>query len=79
MKSTAVFSFLVAGALLTAAGTPTPVTFIGHDTVSGALANGGPILTASNPIVQGGHRERPGQVELHEKETDVIYVQDGEV
>ena len=36
------------------------------------------MLTASNLIVQGGHREKAGQVELHEKETDVIYVQDGD-
>jgi len=36
------------------------------------------MLTEPNLIVQGGHREKAGQVEVHEKETDVIYVQDGE-
>ncbi|MDQ1469861.1 MAG: hypothetical protein QOJ99_1341 [Bryobacterales bacterium] len=78
MKLTAALSFLIACALLTAADAPTAATFIGHDKVAGALANGGPMLTASNLIVQGGHREKAGQVEVHEKETDVIYVQDGE-
>jgi len=36
------------------------------------------MLTGPNLIVQGGHREKAGQVEVHEKQTDVIYVQDGE-
>jgi mannose-6-phosphate isomerase-like protein (cupin superfamily) len=78
VKLTAALSFLIACALLTAADAPTAVSFIGHDKVARALANGGPMLTASNLIVQGGHREKAGQVEVHEKETDVIYVQDGE-
>ncbi|MGD1071745.1 MAG: cupin domain-containing protein [Bryobacteraceae bacterium] len=78
MKSTAAFSFLIVCALLTAADAPTPATYIGHDTIAGALAKGGPVLTASNLIVQGGHREKTGEVEVHQRETDVIYVQDGE-
>jgi mannose-6-phosphate isomerase-like protein (cupin superfamily) len=65
-------------ALLTAADAPTSATYIGHDTVADALAKGVPMLTASNLIIQGGHREKAGKVEVHEKETDVIYVQDGE-
>jgi hypothetical protein len=36
------------------------------------------MVTASNLIVQGGHRDKAGQVEVHEKETDAIYVQEGE-
>jgi mannose-6-phosphate isomerase-like protein (cupin superfamily) len=78
VKLTGALSFLIACALLTAADAPTAVTFIDHDKVAAALAKGGPMLTASNLIVQGGHREKTGQVEVHEKETDVIYVQDGE-
>jgi mannose-6-phosphate isomerase-like protein (cupin superfamily) len=78
VKTTASVSFLIACALLTAADAPAPASFIGHDTVAGALAKGGVMLKASNLIIQGGHREKAGQVEVHEKETDVIYVQDGE-
>ena len=69
---------MIAAALLIAADAPTGATFIGHDKVANALANGGAMLTAPNLIIQGGHREKAGQVEVHEKETDVIYVQDGE-
>jgi len=78
VKSTASLAFLIACALLTAADAPAPATYIGHDTVAASLAKGGPMLTGPNLIVQGGHREKAGQVEVHEKQTDVIYVQDGE-
>jgi hypothetical protein len=78
MKLTASLAFLILCALLTAADAPTAVTYVGHDKVTAALAKGGPMVTASNLIVQGGHRDKTGQVEVHEKETDVIYVQDGE-
>lgn len=76
MKFTAAFLFLTACALLTAADAP--VSFIGHDRVAEGLAKGGVMLTESNLIVQGGHRDKAGQVEVHDKETDVIYVQNGE-
>src|SRR3979409_757865 len=71
VKLTAALSFLIACALLTAADAPTAATFIAHDKVAGALANGGPMLTASDLIVQGGHPEKGGQVEVHENATDV--------
>lgn len=78
MKIIAVLSFLAVCVLLTAADAPTAVTFIDHDKVAGTLAKGGVMTSASNLIVQGGHREKAGEVEVHDKETDVIYVQDGE-
>jgi mannose-6-phosphate isomerase-like protein (cupin superfamily) len=59
---------------------PAPVTkvmFFGHDTVANVFAKGGPLVTAPDMIVQGSHRDVAGQVEVHDKETDVIYVIDG--
>jgi mannose-6-phosphate isomerase-like protein (cupin superfamily) len=35
------------------------------------------MVTASNLIVQGGHRVKARHVEVHDTKTDVIYVQDG--
>jgi mannose-6-phosphate isomerase-like protein (cupin superfamily) len=35
------------------------------------------MVTASDLLVSGSHRDKAGQVEQHEKETDVIYVVDG--
>jgi len=78
MKFPAVAFLALVSALFMPAATSDAVTFVNHDEVSAALAKGGPFITASNLIVQGGHRDKAGQVEVHEKETDVIYVQDGE-
>lgn len=58
----------------------TPVsaaTFVDHDKVAAALATGGPLVTASDVLVSGSHREKPGQVEVHDKEMDVLYITDG--
>jgi hypothetical protein len=76
MKLTVAVLFVGVCALLLAADAP--VVFVGHDAVAAALLKGGPMVTASNLVVQGGHRDKAGQVEVHEKETDVIYVQAGE-
>jgi quercetin dioxygenase-like cupin family protein len=78
MKFSPGLACLVACALLSAADAPSPVVFIGHERVTEALAKGGVMTSAPNLIVQGGHRDKTGQVEVHETETDIIYVQDGE-
>jgi mannose-6-phosphate isomerase-like protein (cupin superfamily) len=54
------------------------VTFVDHDKVTAALATGGVLVTAQDLSVRGSHRTGPGEVEVHEKETDVIYVIDGQ-
>ncbi len=68
-------TLLTAACLLTAQDGG--VTYVPHDKVTAALAKGGPLVTAPNLLVSGSHREKGGQVEVHDKETDVIYVVDG--
>src|ERR1043166_5806268 len=63
--------------LLTAAEGSSKVTYVGHDKVTEALAKGGPLVNASDLLVSGSHRDKAGQVEVHDKETDVIYMVDG--
>jgi mannose-6-phosphate isomerase-like protein (cupin superfamily) len=63
---------------LMAADAPSNVTFVDHDKVAAALAKGGVLVTAQDLSVRGSHRTGPGEVEVHEKETDVIYVIDGQ-
>ena len=46
--------------------------------VGAALAKGGTLVTRPDLIVSGSHRETGGKVEVHDKETDVLYVVDGE-
>ena len=53
------------------------VSYIGHDKVSESLARGGNLVTASDLTVLGSHRTGPGQVEVHDKETDIFYVTEG--
>ena len=78
MKFAAAACLVLVSALLIPAAGSDAVTFVSHEKVSAALAKGGPLVTASNLLVQGSHRDKAGQVEVHDKETDVIYVQDGE-
>jgi mannose-6-phosphate isomerase-like protein (cupin superfamily) len=63
--------------LLTAADAPA-VSYMDHDKMAAALAKGGSVARASDYAVSGAHRGGPGQVEVHDKETDVIYITDGE-
>jgi quercetin dioxygenase-like cupin family protein len=49
------------------------VTFIAHD----AVAKGGSLATAPNLSITVAHRTEPGQVEVHDKETDTFYVLEG--
>jgi mannose-6-phosphate isomerase-like protein (cupin superfamily) len=69
-----------------AAAAPTPpppvvpvtkVTFFDHDKVAATFAKGGPLVNAPDMIVQGSHRDVGGQVEVHDKESDVLYIVDG--
>jgi mannose-6-phosphate isomerase-like protein (cupin superfamily) len=63
-------------------GTGEPsVTFVSHDRVVAALegqTHDGPLVRASDLLVMGAHRAENGKVELHDKETDVFYIVDGE-
>jgi quercetin dioxygenase-like cupin family protein len=60
---------LSAAAVWSAADGP-KVTFVGHDQV----AKGGSLVTAPNLSITIAHRDKPGMVEVHDKETDTIYV-----
>jgi quercetin dioxygenase-like cupin family protein len=76
MKFLLVLSTLLAALSLSAVGSG--VTYVDHEKVTTALAKGGPLVTAQDLLVSGSHRDKAGQVEVHDKETDVIYVVEGE-
>ena len=73
------FAFFTASMLLIggAAGS-SDVTYVGHEKVEAALAKGGNLVTAKDLLVLGAHRTEAGHVEMHEKETDVFYIVDGD-
>ena len=68
---------LLAALVLTGADGGSGATYVSHDKVAAALSKGGPLVTAPDLAVSGSHRDKAGQVEVHDKETDVIYVVDG--
>ena len=67
-----------AAIVLYAAGGASDVTFVDHAKVQAALDKGGSLVTAPDLTVSCSHREKPGEVEVHEKETDVMHILDGE-
>src|SRR5437762_13919875 len=66
-------ALLAAVVLLSAAGSDGKITYIGHDKV----AKGGTLVTATDLTVLISHRASPGEVEVHDKETDTFYDLDG--
>jgi mannose-6-phosphate isomerase-like protein (cupin superfamily) len=68
----------MAAALMLTGADGSKVTYVDHDKVATALAKGGVLITQSDLTVRGSHRDVPGEVEVHDKETDVIYVVDGD-
>jgi quercetin dioxygenase-like cupin family protein len=72
----ALSTLLAAAPILSAA--ESGVTYVDHEKVTAALAKGGPLVAAQDLLVSGSHRDKAGQVEVHDKETDVIYVVEGE-
>lgn len=69
---------LAIGALAGAQSGASGVVHVDPEKTAAALAKGGVLVTRSDLLVQGGHREGAGQVEVHDKETDVLYIIDGE-
>ena len=78
MKTLLATTVLLLAATLHMSAQPPNVTYIDHDKVAAALAKGTSLMTAPNVTVSGAHRTGPGQVEVHDKETDVLYIIEGE-
>jgi len=71
-------ALLTVGVLVVAAAGASGVTFVGHEKVAAALSKGGILVSQPDLIVMGSHRDKPGQVEVHDKETDVIHMIEGD-
>jgi mannose-6-phosphate isomerase-like protein (cupin superfamily) len=78
MKLILTLATLTTFAVLPIAAQTPKVTHVDHERVAEALRKGGALVSATNLTVSGNHREMPGQVEVHQKETDIFYVVDGE-
>jgi len=74
MKLLLLATTLLISAVLLAAPADTTVTYADHEKV----AKGGTLVTGPDLSVSVNRRTGPGQVEVHDKETDTFYVLDGE-
>ncbi len=68
-----------AGALNTAAtdGAMSSVSYIESAQVAAAFAKGSPLLEVDGYKIHASRREGPGMAEIHEKDTDIVYVLEG--
>jgi glc operon protein GlcG len=68
-----------AGALSMTNGTAltSAVTFMDSRTVAAAFVKGQPLVENNQYKVHASHRDGPGKAEVHEHETDIIYVLEG--
>jgi len=78
MKLISIAGVFVIVLFLSAAAQSPAVTFLDHAKVADALAKGTSLMAAPNLRVSGAQRTGPGQVEVHDKETDVLYITDGD-
>jgi glc operon protein GlcG len=67
-----------AGVFVGAQSTGGGTVYVDAAKVAAAIAKGGNLVSASDLTVLGAHREAAGQVEVHDKETDVIYIIEGD-
>jgi mannose-6-phosphate isomerase-like protein (cupin superfamily) len=78
MRSLLSISAFLALTTFTAWAQQPRVTYVPASTVTAALKEGTRIAAGSDFIALGARRTGPGQVEVHEKETDTFYVLEGE-
>ena len=75
----------MAGGVVSGTQAPLPVTYIESRQVSAAFRNGAVLVgedetmmhMARNYMVHASHRNKPGVVEIHELDTDIVYVLEG--
>jgi mannose-6-phosphate isomerase-like protein (cupin superfamily) len=77
------FSLLVLASMLMAVllmggDGPSPVTYVSHEKVAATFAQGGGLAAGPDYSVGAMHRSASGEGEVHEKQTDVYYVAEGE-
>src|SRR5262245_65701757 len=78
MRTLLTLAMSVAFGLTTSAGAAaTAVTYLPAADVTAAFAKGRPLLEVDGYKIHASRREGPGQAEVHTRDTDVIYVLEG--
>lgn len=66
-----------AGVAMFAKHGPATVTYLPSKDVSAAFVKGRPLIEIENYKIHASHRDGPGKAEIHEKDTDIVYVLSG--
>jgi glc operon protein GlcG len=81
MNSKLIFSLITSSVLLTVIAAEqsqkSAILHLDHQKVDAAFAKGGPLLATNNFKVMAGRRTGPGEVEIHEHDTDIFYIVEG--
>ena len=79
MKTSLILAAALAAALLAGSpkNSPKQVTYFDSSRVTAAFAKGMPLIEVENYKVHASHREGPGMAEVHERDTDIVYVLEG--
>ena len=74
-----VAGFLILGAVvvLPLKAADQPVTYISGDLTRAAFETGKPLVETATYKVHASRRDAPGQAEVHEQDTDILYILDG--
>ena len=72
------FSLALGTRLSAVEAPPTEVVVLDHAKVDAAFAKGLPMLINSSYKIQAGRRVVPGNVEIHNADTDILFVTEGE-
>ncbi len=70
-------TFVAATAAVATGDAASPVTYLPAEKVNAAFVKGMPLLEVAGYKVHASRREAPGQVEVHVKDTDIVYVLQG--
>jgi glc operon protein GlcG len=81
MTTKSLFVLAAATLMLTALAADTQqkpaVIHLKDETVAAAFAKGAPLLATNNFKIQAGRRTAPGEVEIHDHDTDIFYILEG--
>jgi glc operon protein GlcG len=81
MSSKRIFPFLIVLLVLAAIAADKPPGFgviqLDHDKVTAAFARNGTLLATNNFRIMALRRDQPGEVEIHDRDTDIFYVLEG--
>ena len=78
MKQVLLLTAALAAFVLGAAAADPAATYVDHAKVAEAFAKGGALASGDDFSASVARRAAAGQVEVHEKETDIFYITEGE-